>query len=233
MSQTEGLPKAWKVPINSVKLRVLVADDNHETRRAVHMMLSSNPGVTVVAIASDGQEAVDLALKYRPDLVVMDINMPKKDGLAAFKEMSQSQPDIGGIIISSELPSGLTRDDDLPGVQEFLLKPFDFDEFDDAIQRVAASVLISRARQSGAPPSEPVHEPAGHIENLKKLALEYAKNRRTDDLAMGVLEELARNPACEARWLQMLAITYIVRQDWAKLKTLASRLEQQAAGDRK
>ena len=220
MSDLAGLPKA--------KLRVLVADDNHETRRAVHMMLSSNPGVTVVAIASDGQEAIDLAHKYRPDLVVMDINMPKKDGLAAFKEMIQTQPDLGGIIISSELPSGLANDDDLPGLQEFLLKPFGFDEFDGAIQRVAASVQASRAKQLNAAQLQP-----GREENLKKLALEYARSRRVDDTAVAVFEELARNPACEPRWLQMLAIEYTIRQDWAKLKELASSQEQRAAAGRK
>ena len=219
MSQTEGLPK--------IKIRVLVADDNHETRRAVHMMLSSNPDVTVVAIASDGQEAIDLTKKYRPDLVVMDINMPKKDGLAAFKEMSLAQPDLGGIIISSELPSGLIRDNDLPGIQEFLLKPFDFNEFDEAIQRVAASVRRNRGRVAPLTP-EPARE-----EKLKKLAIEYARNRRTDDEALAVFEELGHNPACEPRWLQMLAIVYIVRQDWAKLKEMASRLEQRTISQKK
>ena len=215
MTQPDVLPKA--------KLKVLVADDNQETRRAVRMMLSINPDVTIVAIAQDGQEAVDLAREYRPDLVVLDINMPKKDGLTAFKEMIQAQPSIGGIIISSEMPAGLTGDDILPGIQEFLLKPFDYDEFNDAVRRVADSV---RGRRFKVVETEQINK--AHEENLKKLASEYARSRRTDDEAVGVFEELASNPACELRWLQMLVIEYTIRQDWPKLKALAARLEQQA-----
>ena len=50
-------------------------------------MLSMNPDVVVVAIAKDGQEAVNLAREHHPDLVIMDYNMPKKDGREALKEI--------------------------------------------------------------------------------------------------------------------------------------------------
>ena len=86
----------------NTKLRVLIADDFQETRRSVRLMLSMNPDVVVVAIAKDGQEAVNLAREHHPDLVIMDYNMPKKDGLEAYKEISQIYPETGGIIISAQ-----------------------------------------------------------------------------------------------------------------------------------
>ena len=61
---------------------------------------------------------------------------------------------------------------------------------------------------------------------LKQLAKEYAKNRRTDDQAVEVFEHLASNPTCELRWLRTLAMIYVIRQDWGKLKNLAIKLEQ-------
>jgi lipopolysaccharide biosynthesis regulator YciM len=62
---------------------------------------------------------------------------------------------------------------------------------------------------------------------LKQLANEYAKNRRTDDQAVRVYEQLAANPACELRWLRTLAMIYVIRQEWGKLRNLAARLEFQ------
>ncbi|RLD05966.1 MAG: hypothetical protein DRI56_08700, partial [Chloroflexota bacterium] len=59
------------------KLRVLIADDVLETRRATRLMLAENPLVEIVAIAHDGKEAIELAQKHRPDIALLDINMPE------------------------------------------------------------------------------------------------------------------------------------------------------------
>jgi lipopolysaccharide biosynthesis regulator YciM len=61
---------------------------------------------------------------------------------------------------------------------------------------------------------------------LQQLASEYAKTRRTDDQAIEVFEQLADNPQCETRWLQNLAMIYVVRQMWGRLKILAEKVEQ-------
>ena len=53
----------------------------------------------------------------------------------------------------------------------------------------------------------------------------------TDDQALGIFEHLADNPACELRWLRTLAMLYIIRLEWGKLKTLAARLERQPGGN--
>ena len=61
---------------------------------------------------------------------------------------------------------------------------------------------------------------------LAQLAVEYSKNRRTDEKAMEVFEQLAHNPECDMRWLQTLAMIYVVRNEWGRLKVLAAKLEQ-------
>jgi lipopolysaccharide biosynthesis regulator YciM len=63
---------------------------------------------------------------------------------------------------------------------------------------------------------------------LEQLADEYVKVRRTDDQALQVFEQLAENPGCKVHWLKTLAMIYVLRQEWGKLKTLSARLEQQA-----
>jgi len=205
------------------KLRILIADDIQETRRSVRLMLSMNPEVIVVAIATDGLQAVELAKEHHPDIVVMDIHMPKLDGLAAFKEISQAYPDTGCIIISAERDVNNLGKAMSLGAQEFLLKPFSIDELNEAVNRVAAQVIESRRKLVEA---DQLHKKSESY--LKQLADQYAKSKRTDNMALGVFEQLAENPDCELRWLRTLAMLYIIRQEWSKLKVLAARLEKQS-----
>jgi lipopolysaccharide biosynthesis regulator YciM len=59
-----------------------------------------------------------------------------------------------------------------------------------------------------------------------QLAAEYTKSHRTDDKAIEVFEQLAKNPQCEMHWLQNLAMIYIVRQKWGSLRILAEKIEK-------
>ncbi len=203
------------------KLRVLIADDIQETRRSVRLMLSMNPNVVVVATAKDGAQAIEQAKALHPDIVIMDINMPVVDGLAAFKEISQIYPDTGCIIITAERETTSLGAAMTLGAQEYMLKPFSIEELNAAVDRVGVIVEKSRQKLANA---DQLHRKSEDY--LKQLADEYAKAKRTDDQALGVFEQLAENPECELRWLRTLAMLYIVRQEWSKLKALSTRLEE-------
>jgi YesN/AraC family two-component response regulator len=203
------------------KLRVLIADDIQETRRNTRLMLATIDDVEVVAIASNGLQAVDLAKQHHPDILLLDINMPELDGLSAFRRIAQIYPDTGCIIISAEKDVTTLRTAISVGVQEYLIKPFTVDELEAAIIRVAPRVQQIRQKIAQAEQLRKRNEAY-----LAQLANEYAKTRRTDDKAVEVFERLADYPSCETRWLQNLAMIYIVRQDWGKLKTLAAKVEQ-------
>ena len=203
------------------KLRVLIADDVQETRRNTRLMLATIDDVEVVAIASNGVQAVDLAKEHHPDIVMLDINMPEMDGLSAFRRIAQIHPDTGCIIISAEKDTTTLRTAMSIGVQEYLIKPFTGDELEVAIARVSERVAQTRQKIAQAEQLKRRNEAY-----LKQLASEYARTRRTDNQAVEVFEQLAENPQCEARWLQNLAMIYIVRQDWGKLKILATKVEQ-------
>ena len=203
------------------KLRVLIADDIQETRRNTRLMLATIDDVEVVAIASNGVQAVDLAREHHPDILLLDINMPELDGLSAYRRISQIHPDTGCIIISAEKDTTTLRTAMSMGVQEYLIKPFTIDELEDAIIRVNKRVQETRQKLVQAEQLRRRNEAY-----LKQLAGEYAKTRRTDDQAVEVFERLAEYSNCEMRWLQNLAMIYIVRQDWGKLKILAAKVEQ-------
>ncbi len=213
MTQTEGSRRR--------KLRVLIADDIQETRRNTRLMLATIDDVEVAAIASNGVQAVQLAAEHHPDIVLLDINMPEMDGLSAFKRIAQIHPDTGCIIISAEKDTTTLRTAMSLGVQEYLIKPFTVEELETAIARVHERVLQTRQKLAQAELLKRRNEAY-----LKQLASEYAKTRRTDNQAVEVFEQLAENLQCEARWLQNLAMIYVVRQDWGKLKILAAKVEQ-------
>ena len=213
MMQTEGSPRR--------KLKVLIADDIQETRRNTRLMLATIDDVEVVAIASNGLQAVELAKQNHPDIVLLDINMPEMDGLSAYQLIAHYHPDTGCIIISAEKDTTTLRTAMSIGVQEYLIKPFTGDELEQAIARVSERVVKQRIKLA-----QDTQLRKQRQAYLLQLAAEYAKTRRTDDKAVEVFEQLAAYPQCEMRWLQNLAMIYIVRQDWGRLKLLAAKVEQ-------
>ena len=204
------------------KLRVLIADDIQETRRSTRLMLSMIPDVEVVAIASNGLQAVQMSKEQKPDIVVLDINMPELNGLDAFKQIKIMHPDTGCIIISAQSESHILQEAMSIGIRDYLFKPFTVDQLEEAVEKVGDR--IRKSRQESVQRQQLVQRNAAY---LKQLANEYIKSRRTDDQALKVFEHLAADPACELRWLRTLAMVYVIRQDWGKLRTLAARLEFQ------
>jgi DNA-binding NarL/FixJ family response regulator len=203
-------------------LRVLIADDVLETRRTTRMMLAMIPDVIVVAIAHDGAKAVKLALEHKPDIVILDINIPEIDGLTAYEKMLETQPGLACIIISAEQDSQTFRNAMSVGAREYLIKPYTVDELDAAVRRV--STIVKGDLQREARDKRLREQRAAY---LKRLAREYSHSRRTDDQAVEVFEQLARDPGCEIRWLMNLAMLYVIRKKWGKLRVLATRLEGQ------
>ena len=203
------------------KLRVLIADDIQETRRNTRLMVATIDDVEVVAIAANGVQALQLAKEQRPDIVLLDINMPEMDGLTAYREIHKVLPETGCIIISAEKDTTTFRTAISVGVQEYLIKPYTVDELEAAIGRVR--ILVEQQRVKIAQDTQLRKQREAY---LLQLAAEYSKSRRTDEKAMEVFEQLAQNPECDMRWLQTLAMIYVVRNEWGRMKILATKLEQ-------
>ena len=82
-------------------IRVLLADDNAVFRHGLRKLLESDARMMVVGEARDGPEAVSLAARHRPDVVLLDIRMPGIDGLAAAREIKDATPEVTIIILTS------------------------------------------------------------------------------------------------------------------------------------
>ena len=202
-------------------LKVLIADDVHETRRNTRLMLSMIGGIEVVAIAMNGMQAVEMAIQHQPDIVILDINMPELNGLAAYKKISQSNPKIACIIISAEKDSSTIQAAASLGIEHYLIKPFTTDELDESIRQIS-----ERLEQNFRNSTNTSQLREKNKDELKQLAEEYARVKRTDDRAVRVFEDLVEFPDCELRLLQTLAMIYVIRQKWDKLKILSEKIEQ-------
>ncbi|MCC7117151.1 MAG: response regulator [Anaerolineales bacterium] len=201
------------------KLRILIADDVQETRRNTRLMLAAIDHVEVVAIAPNGKQAVEMVKEQRPDIVIMDVNMPEMDGLTAFKHILQAYPQTGCILISGEKSPVTESAAQALGIRHYLAKPFIIEELEAAIQDLAQKMPAQ-----ASPPT--TQSQKIRINALEQTAFAYMREGRTDAEATQVFEKLAENPACETRWLEALAMIYAIQQEWGKLKSISVRLEQ-------
>lgn len=118
------------------KMRVLIVDDIPETRENVRKLLYFEKDIEVVGAAASGSEGIELAKDLRPDIVLMDINMPDIDGISATECICQSVPGIQIIMMSVQGETDYLRRSMLAGAREFLVKPFSADELIASIRRV-------------------------------------------------------------------------------------------------
>ncbi|MBB4911893.1 response regulator [Actinophytocola algeriensis] len=115
-------------------IRVLLADDEAMIRAGLTAVLATDPGITVVAEAADGREAVELAHAHRPDVVLMDIRMPRLDGLAAAAELAGVVPVVMLTTFDEDAYVARALAD---GASGFLLKAADPRELLIAVRAVA------------------------------------------------------------------------------------------------
>jgi pilus assembly protein CpaE len=120
----------------SEKIRVMIVDDIIDTRDQLEKLLYFEKDIEVVAKAGNGREAVTMAKQYNPDVVLMDINMPEMDGIAATEAILTQNPAVQVIIMSVQGETDYLRRAMLAGAREFLTKPISADDLYKSIRHV-------------------------------------------------------------------------------------------------
>lgn len=132
------------------KIRVLIVDDNAETRENIRKLLQFETNVEVVGTAKSGREAIQLSQEITPDVVLMDINMPDMDGIAATEEIRKKTPSIQVVILSVQSDQNYMRRAMLVGARDFLAKPPMPDDLTAAIRRAGAVAREERGKRAQA-----------------------------------------------------------------------------------
>lgn len=164
------------LPAQPGRLRLLIVDDQPLIRRALAMTLGMEPDIDVVGQAVDGQDAIDQAIALQPDVVVMDLQMPRVSGVVATREITGRLPSVNVVVLTTFDHDDLVFEAIRAGARAYLLKDAAEDEVLEtirAVQRgesrlspaVACKVMEEFRRLASAPAApavqRPVAAPAG------------------------------------------------------------------------
>jgi two-component system NarL family response regulator len=122
---------------NSTSIRILLADDHTVMRQGLSALLGRQANLTIVAEANNGHEAVELFRKHRPDILLIDIEMPLMDGVTALAAIRTEYPDARGIMLTMHAREGDILRGMRAGAMGYLLKDAPLDTLLDAIHAVA------------------------------------------------------------------------------------------------
>jgi pilus assembly protein CpaE len=132
--------------VDSDKIRVVIVDDIAETRENIRKLLQFEPDVEVAGVARTGREAIDISKDLKPDVLLMDINMPDMDGIAATEIIRKTIPYTQIVILSIQNDPNYMRKAMLAGARDFLTKPPTIDELTSAIRRAGANAREERMK---------------------------------------------------------------------------------------
>ena len=179
----------------SETIRILVADDHLVVRRGVRALLATEPGIDVVGEATDGVEAVRAAAELAPDVLLLDLEMPRLDGVEALRRVLAERPGTRVLVLTSFATDDKVFPAIKAGALGYLLKDSDPDDLARAIRQVhrgesslhpavARKVLRELARPPERPPT-PDPLSAREVEVLRLVARGLGNQEIADALGIG------------------------------------------------
>jgi DNA-binding NarL/FixJ family response regulator len=189
--------------------RLLLCDDHAMFRQGVRSILETEEGLRVIGEAATGREAVRHALETRPDVILMDIQMPGLDGVAATKAILAEWPEARVVILTMYRQDRYVFEAIKAGARGYLLKDADANDLIDAIRRVAdgeallnpgmASEILNEFRKAGELPVDPQHQLTELSEreaDILRLLAQGASNQSIGE-ALNISEKTVRNRLSE------------------------------------
>jgi DNA-binding NarL/FixJ family response regulator len=169
-------PPSLNLPTESVPLRILIVEDDPMMQLGLEQSLTAHPQITIVGQAEDGYMGVEAAMKFKPDIVVMDIGLPRLDGIAATQQIKAALPDVRVVMLTShtterEIIASLSS-----GADAYCIKGASVDRLLKAIAAAAEGAtyldpqIARQVLKHLTPPS-----PSGNLANLSQREMEVLK----------------------------------------------------------
>lgn len=189
--------------------RLLLCDDHAMFRQGLRSILETEDDVRIIGEASTGREAVRYALETKPDVVLMDIQMPELDGVAATKAILAEDPDIRVIILTMYRQDRYVFEAIKVGARGYMLKDSDAGDLISAIRRVAAGETLLNAemaasildefRKTEQLPAHPDHRIRELTDREEEILRHLAQGATNQEIAasLDVSEKTVRNRLSE------------------------------------
>jgi DNA-binding NarL/FixJ family response regulator len=184
--------------MNAKKVRVLIAEDHGTVREGMRLLIEKEPDMEVVGEAADGREALLLALKLLPDVVLMDISMPGVDGLQATRGLQESCPQVRVLALTRHADYGFLTEMLRAGAKGYVLKQSSSADLVSVVRAVASGQCYldpavtgklmggyaGRRPEAGAGPKEDVTEREEEV--LRLIARGYSNKEIAAKLSVSV-----------------------------------------------
>ena len=145
-----GRREPRKPPAKPRGISLLIVDDHPIWRQSLRQVIEVKKAGAVIGEASDGGEAIELARRLKPEVVVMDMDLPKTNGIEATKEILNAQPDVKVLFLSASDTREKVLDAVEAGASGYLLKTAEPDEIVDAVRRIHAGEAVFAPSLAGA-----------------------------------------------------------------------------------
>jgi two-component system, NarL family, response regulator NreC len=212
-------------------LRILLADDHVVVRHGLKLLIDSQPDMTVVAEAGDGDSAIERALQLRPDVIVMDVSMPGTNGLIATRRLKQLRPESAIVTLTRHSDDAYLQELLRAGVSGYVLKQSAPGELLQAIRAAAAggqyldsaltarvaAAFLGRPGRRDAAPAGAITERESDV--LRLIASGYSNKEIAAQLSLSV-KTVEAHKANAMRKLDFTGridiVKYAILQGWLR-----------------
>jgi DNA-binding NarL/FixJ family response regulator len=177
-------------------LRIVIADDQASVREGLVLLLDALPDIEVVAAAADGQQALELVARHRPDAILLDLHMPVLDGIGATRRLRAEHPGVAVVVLTTYADDGSVLDALQAGARSYLTKDADRIDiaralhaaagglavFDPRVQATLLAAATSRVRAEPEP-AAPAPPPDGLTQREVEILALIARGMTNPEIA--------------------------------------------------
>jgi two-component system, NarL family, response regulator NreC len=179
------------------KIRILLVDDHAVVREGIKRLIDSHPDIELVGEAADGTEAVTAVDQLRPDVVMMDVSMPRLNGIDTTRQLRDAAPETKILALTVHEDDGYVREFLKAGALGYLLKRASTEELIRAIRivagggvyvdpRVAETLVRTLVQPANVPPSPAAELSERECEVMRLIALGYANKEIASQLDLSI-----------------------------------------------
>ena len=172
-------------------LRIIVADDQASVREGLVLLLGGLPDIDVVGAASDGQQAIELVARHRPDAILLDLRMPVLDGIDATRRLTAEYPEVAIVVLTTYLDEGTVLPALRAGARSYLTKDADRADIARALHAAASGLTVVDPRvhdtllaaSGAAQPAPPSAPPDGLTQREAEILVLIARGLTNAEIA--------------------------------------------------